>query len=169
MPAGTLQRTAAGRTASFRHPLVCDDSADRWLDNPEGISDGLLGFPSSPPFLYFKDVVRGEFGSGSVSTFASSLLHHVSDVVSTGSQEEVLVVDTGRDIAGVADDHALWDWAVCEFPCVSVGEVKFPVSADLPVAVRSAGRSLPYDASRLSLGRLPEKQIINIHANTLPR
>lgn len=169
MPAGTLERATTGGAAPIWDSLVCNDSADRWLDNSESISDGLLGFSSGPAFFDFENIVWGEFGCASVASSLSSFPHHVCNVVSACSDEQVFSVDARWGVAGVANDHSLRNGSIGEFPSVSVSKVQLPVAPNFSVSVLAACGSCPQDATGCSADCFLKEQLINIHANTLPR
>ena len=126
------------------------DTRDDRLGDPVVLRDSALRLPVRAPSsnardisLRERDVVVGRSLSGAsgATTFGMS----VSGVFRVRSQPEVLRVDTGGIVAGVADAHAIGDGAILE----SVGQ---PVCLCLPM---KGAPALPVAVPTLGADPLP--------------
>jgi hypothetical protein len=122
------------------------------LRNFEGNAQFLLGFSCRVSPKYFSDIrpcqfcLTGIFAahyprifsywvsvSGRRRSFRPTFPHHVGSVVAWGSKKQVIWVDAGRHVAGMANKHAFWYWPVFQFPRDAVGILHLPVVMNRPI------------------------------------
>ncbi len=156
--------------------LVCEatlDSADRTRIDSVIVSNGFIS-PCISPDVF--DLIVGQFASPRVcSTFAD----HVSHVVGSCADEQVVRVDAQSDIACVADLQPIWDWPIEDFEGPSVNKFSlFPLtvsSSNNPVSaldgIPSARCSSPNPAvsCNFNLTESTFQHSIFVHEASIPK
>lgn len=88
------------------------------------------------------------------------LSNAIALVIQCGSQPEMLGVDAGADIAGMADDEIIGDRAVCQFPREPMRAVLLTVSPELAISTFEDDAS-PEPAATLGFLDMPPESFFD--------
>lgn len=124
-------------------------------------------FPKGMAPANISNLILSQFGGTSLEP-STPLADSISIVISGRPYEEMRWFSTGRVIALVTDVLPLWDWAICQFVCHSVGRVVFLILRCDPIALGEVTAS-PLKASGLGSDKAgPELGNIKGHRTCPP-
>lgn len=130
-----------------------DNLTDVGLADSEAERQGRCGFAGSVGSTNSNNVCLTK--AHVVRLFAQrepTLLDAVLGIVGVRSQKQMSRVDTRSNVAGVANQHTLWDWPICGLPSKAVGvpDALACTEEELTVAVGSQAGSPQPAAIRLA-------------------
>lgn len=119
--------------------FISNDPADVNLRDVVMSSEFTLLSPIRIHFSDIADVFPPEFCAGAVFAFkdtasASAAQHPVSCIVVMIAEDQMIGVNTFRAVAGVANQHAIWDVSLERLETLQVGPKSPPLVGQLPIS-----------------------------------